>query len=210
MEYKKEVLQEAKMDCWTAALLTIVAGVGTLLLLRRVVSSHPEAKEKIQRARNRRTESLRRAEEAVIRYKQSHQTIDLAPILELPLSQLTKQLHEGSLDPKDVFYSYMEKTLAVHKKLNCCTEILLESLDQLETVGSNKEGLLYGVPVSIKDNCGYKVFVLMECGDWRRGSAGGGAVCRPAVAGGALSALHEGGGTTGQTEQKRGGCLKVC
>uniref|UniRef100_A0A3P8S2Z3 Fatty acid amide hydrolase n=1 Tax=Amphiprion percula TaxID=161767 RepID=A0A3P8S2Z3_AMPPE len=80
----------------------------------------------------------------------------MAPILELPLSQLTKQLHEGSLDPKDVFYSYMEKTLAVHKKLNCCTEILLESLDQLETVGSNKEGLLYGVPVSIKDNCGYK------------------------------------------------------
>uniref|UniRef100_A0A3Q1C677 Fatty-acid amide hydrolase 1 n=1 Tax=Amphiprion ocellaris TaxID=80972 RepID=A0A3Q1C677_AMPOC len=156
MEYKKEVLQEAKMDCWMAALLTIVAGVGTLLLLRRVVSSHPEAKEKIQRARNRRTESLRRAEESVIRYKQSHQTIDLAPILELPLSQLTKQLHEGSLDPKDVFYSYMEKTLAVHKKLNCCTEILLESLDQLETVGSNKEGLLYGVPVSIKDNCGYK------------------------------------------------------
>uniref|UniRef100_A0AAQ5X816 Fatty-acid amide hydrolase 1 n=1 Tax=Amphiprion ocellaris TaxID=80972 RepID=A0AAQ5X816_AMPOC len=156
MEYNKEVLQEAKMDCWMAALLTIVAGVGTLLLLRRVVSSHPEAKEKIQRARNRRTESLRRAEESVIRYKQSHQTIDLAPILELPLSQLTKQLHEGSLDPKDVFYSYMEKTLAVHKKLNCCTEILLESLDQLETVGSNKEGLLYGVPVSIKDNCGYK------------------------------------------------------
>ncbi|XP_051802953.1 fatty-acid amide hydrolase 1 isoform X2 [Acanthochromis polyacanthus] len=50
----------------------------------------------------------------------------------------------------------MEKTLAVHKKLNCCAEILLESFDQLETVGSNKEGLLYGVPVSIKDNCGYK------------------------------------------------------
>uniref|UniRef100_A0A3P8S2U5 Fatty-acid amide hydrolase 1 n=1 Tax=Amphiprion percula TaxID=161767 RepID=A0A3P8S2U5_AMPPE len=124
MEYKKEVLQEAKMDCWTAALLTIVAGVGTLLLLRRVVSSHPEAKEKIQRARNRRTESLRRAEEAVIRYKQS---------------------------VRDELV-----TLAVHKKLNCCTEILLESLDQLETVGSNKEGLLYGVPVSIKDNCGYK------------------------------------------------------
>ncbi|XP_051802956.1 vitamin D3 hydroxylase-associated protein-like isoform X3 [Acanthochromis polyacanthus] len=144
------------MDYWTATLLTVVAGVGTFLLLRRRVGGGQEAKEKILRARNRRTESLRRAEEAVIRYKQSHQTTNLAPILELSLSQLTKQLHEGSLDPKDVFHSYVEKTLAVHKKLNCCTEILLESFDQLETVGSNKEGLLYGVPVSIKDNCGYK------------------------------------------------------
>uniref|UniRef100_A0A3Q3CYM8 Fatty acid amide hydrolase n=1 Tax=Haplochromis burtoni TaxID=8153 RepID=A0A3Q3CYM8_HAPBU len=44
----------------------------------------------------------------------------------------------------------------VNKKLNCCTEILLESLDQLTTVGSNKDGLLYGVPVSIKENIAFK------------------------------------------------------
>lgn len=50
-----------------------------------------------------------------------------------------------------------QQTLDVNKKLNCCTGILLESLDQLETV-SNKEGLLYGVPVSIKENIAYKVF----------------------------------------------------
>uniref|UniRef100_A0AAX7VC53 Fatty-acid amide hydrolase 1 n=1 Tax=Astatotilapia calliptera TaxID=8154 RepID=A0AAX7VC53_ASTCA len=69
---------------------------------------------------------------------------------------LTQQLKEGSLTPEDVLYSYMEKTLAVNKKLNCCTEILLESLDQLTTVGSNKDGLLYGVPVSIKENITFK------------------------------------------------------
>ncbi len=34
----------------------------------------------------------------------------------------------------------------------------MESFDQLKTVASNKEGLLYGVPVSIKENIGYKVF----------------------------------------------------
>lgn len=45
----------------------------------------------------------------------------------------------------------------MNKKLNCCTGVLLESFDQLKTVASNKEGLLYGVPVSIKDNIGYKV-----------------------------------------------------
>ncbi|XP_071343741.1 fatty-acid amide hydrolase 1 isoform X2 [Trachinotus anak] len=50
----------------------------------------------------------------------------------------------------------MEKTLDVHKKLNCCTGILLESFDQLKTIGSNKDGLLYGVPVSIKENIAYK------------------------------------------------------
>uniref|UniRef100_A0A3Q2XEB7 Fatty acid amide hydrolase n=1 Tax=Haplochromis burtoni TaxID=8153 RepID=A0A3Q2XEB7_HAPBU len=49
-----------------------------------------------------------------------------------------------------------QQTLAVNKKLNCCTEILLESLDQLTTVGSNKDGLLYGVPVSIKENIAFK------------------------------------------------------
>uniref|UniRef100_A0A3Q1FXY1 Fatty-acid amide hydrolase 1 n=1 Tax=Acanthochromis polyacanthus TaxID=80966 RepID=A0A3Q1FXY1_9TELE len=156
MEDVKRFLREAKLDSWTAALPTVVAGVGALLVLMRTVSNHREAKEKIRRARNRRTESLRRAEEAVLRYKQSHPTADLTPILKLSLSELTKELHEGSLNPEEALNAFMEKTLAVHKKLNCCAEILLESFDQLETVGSNKEGLLYGVPVSIKDNCGYK------------------------------------------------------
>uniref|UniRef100_A0AAX7VD31 Fatty-acid amide hydrolase 1 n=1 Tax=Astatotilapia calliptera TaxID=8154 RepID=A0AAX7VD31_ASTCA len=49
-----------------------------------------------------------------------------------------------------------QQTLAVNQKLNCCTEILLESLDQLTTVGSNKDGLLYGVPVSVKENITFK------------------------------------------------------
>uniref|UniRef100_A0A3Q1GB52 Uncharacterized protein n=1 Tax=Acanthochromis polyacanthus TaxID=80966 RepID=A0A3Q1GB52_9TELE len=175
MEYMKEVLREAKMDCWTAALLTVVAGVGTLLLLRRVFNGR-EAKEKIQRARNRRTESLRRAEEAVIRYKQSHQTTNLAPILELSLSQLTKQLHEGSLDPKDVFHSYMEKVHYLICQMHLHNALQSPQLSCWSRGAQTLRGHLSG------------------CGDWGRGSAGGGAVCGPAVAGGALPALHEGGG----------------
>uniref|UniRef100_A0A8C4GHB4 Fatty-acid amide hydrolase 1 n=1 Tax=Dicentrarchus labrax TaxID=13489 RepID=A0A8C4GHB4_DICLA len=81
---------------------------------------------------------------------------DSAHIVTLSLSELTKQLKEGLLSPEDVFYSYMEKTLDVNKKLNCCTGILLESFDQLKTASSIKEGLLYGVPVSIKENIAYK------------------------------------------------------
>ncbi|XP_039983659.1 fatty-acid amide hydrolase 1 [Xiphias gladius] len=153
MEKVKELLRGGELDRRTAALLTGAAcGAGALavLLVRKVTSR--QTKEKIQRARNRRTESLQRAEQAVLRYKESHPTTDSAVILTLSLSELTEQLQKGSLSPEDVFYSYMEKTLDLNKKLNCCTGILLESFDQLKTIGSNKEGLLYGVPVSIKEN----------------------------------------------------------
>lgn len=145
------------MENWAAALLTCAACcIGALAGLVKKTNSQRETKEKIERARNRREESLQRAEEAVLRYKQSHLMTDSAFIVDLSLSELAKKLKEGSLSPEDVLYSYMEKTLAVNKKLNCCTEILLESLDQLKTVGSNKEGLLYGVPVSIKENVAFK------------------------------------------------------
>uniref|UniRef100_A0A1A8SJI2 Fatty acid amide hydrolase n=1 Tax=Nothobranchius rachovii TaxID=451742 RepID=A0A1A8SJI2_9TELE len=153
----EEFLQTVSVDKRTANLLTTAAcGLGALLVLVRSVSSRRAAKEKIERARTRRTESLHRAEQAVLRYRQSHPSTDSALILSLSLSELTKRLQEDSLSPEEVFYSYMEKTLNVHKKLNCCTEILLESLDELKTIGSKKKGLLYGIPISIKDNIAYK------------------------------------------------------
>uniref|UniRef100_A0A8C4DZ09 Fatty-acid amide hydrolase 1 n=1 Tax=Dicentrarchus labrax TaxID=13489 RepID=A0A8C4DZ09_DICLA len=157
MDNVKHFLQGVELDNRTAALVTGAAcGVGALVVLVRKVSSHQEAKDKIRRARTRRTESLQRAEQAVLQYKESHPMTDSAHIVTLSLSELTKQLKEGLLSPEDVFYSYMEKTLDVNKKLNCCTGILLESFDQLKTASSIKEGLLYGVPVSIKENIAYK------------------------------------------------------
>ncbi|XP_054908534.1 fatty-acid amide hydrolase 1 [Poeciliopsis prolifica] len=157
MESLKDLMMGVKVESQTAVLLTSAAcGVGALLMVAQTVRGHRAAKDKIQRARSRRTESLQRAEQEVLRYKQLHPSCDSAAILSLSLSELTKQLREGSLCPEDVFHSYMQKTLAVHKELNCCTEILLESFDQLRTVGSNKDGLLYGVPISIKDNVSYK------------------------------------------------------
>uniref|UniRef100_A0A667XJB3 Fatty-acid amide hydrolase 1 n=1 Tax=Myripristis murdjan TaxID=586833 RepID=A0A667XJB3_9TELE len=57
---------------------------------------------------------------------------------------------------EEAVLKYREATLDVNKRLNCCTGILLESFDQLKTVGSSKEGLLYGVPISIKENIDYK------------------------------------------------------
>ncbi|XP_047442105.1 fatty-acid amide hydrolase 1 [Mugil cephalus] len=157
MQNINQFLQGVQLDKRTAALLTGAAcGAGALVVVLRRVSDHRQTMGKLQRARGRRTESLQRAEEAVLRYKQSHPTVNSELILTLPLPELTKQLQEGLLSPEDVFYSYLEKALTVHRNLNCCTEILLESFEHLKTLGSNQEGLLYGVPVSIKENINYK------------------------------------------------------
>uniref|UniRef100_A0A8C2WJE2 Fatty-acid amide hydrolase 1 n=1 Tax=Cyclopterus lumpus TaxID=8103 RepID=A0A8C2WJE2_CYCLU len=157
MDNVNQFLQGARLDGRTAALLTGAAcGAGALLALVHQVYRHQVAKEKMQRARNRRADGLQRAEEAVLQYKKSRPGTDPALILAMSLSELTNSLQEGLLSPEDVFYSYMEKTLDVNKDLNCCTGILLESFDQLTSVASNKEGLLYGVPVSIKENYSYK------------------------------------------------------
>ncbi|XP_061593608.1 vitamin D3 hydroxylase-associated protein-like [Cololabis saira] len=156
MQVPDRLLHAVNLERRTAALLTTAAcGVGALLLLLRT-SGRRAATEQIQRARSRRSDNVQQAEQAVLRYKQAHPSTDSDQILSLSLSELAKQLQDGSLSPDDVLYSYMEKALATHKKLNCCTEILLESFDQLKTLGSNKDGLLYGVPVSIKDNISYQ------------------------------------------------------
>uniref|UniRef100_A0A3P9L5E7 Fatty acid amide hydrolase n=1 Tax=Oryzias latipes TaxID=8090 RepID=A0A3P9L5E7_ORYLA len=131
----------------TAVQLTAAAcGAGALVVLLRTVSRRRAARDKIQRARTRRTESLQRAEQEVQRYRQHPSSS--STLISSSLLKLTDHLHKGSLTPEEVFYFYMEKTLAAHKKLNCCTEILPESFDQLKTLASNKDGLLYGVPVS--------------------------------------------------------------
>uniref|UniRef100_A0A8C5FFW1 Amidase domain-containing protein n=1 Tax=Gadus morhua TaxID=8049 RepID=A0A8C5FFW1_GADMO len=74
----------------------------------------------------------------------------------LSARQLTLSLKEGSLVPEDVLFSYMTKALEANKRLNCCTEIMMESLNHSKSMDSYKDGLLYGVPVSIKDNVGCK------------------------------------------------------
>ncbi|KAM9384752.1 fatty-acid amide hydrolase 1 [Pholidichthys leucotaenia] len=157
MMHLMEFLGEVNQEWLRAGLIGATAcGLTACMVLAQQFSTHREVKAKIQRARDRRDESLQRAEQMVLRYMQSDQTINSPSIMSLSLSELTKQLQDGSLDPNDVLHCYLEKTLAVHKKLNCCTEILLESFDQLKTLDSNKKGLLYGVPISMKENLAFK------------------------------------------------------
>uniref|UniRef100_A0A669PCD1 Amidase domain-containing protein n=1 Tax=Phasianus colchicus TaxID=9054 RepID=A0A669PCD1_PHACC len=74
----------------------------------------------------------------------------LSPLL------LSKKIQDGSLPPEHVFYAYVGKALQIARETNCITEYMQESETQLQhTKPGEKKGLLYGVPVSIKDsiNC---------------------------------------------------------
>ncbi|KAK2888797.1 hypothetical protein Q8A67_014172 [Cirrhinus molitorella] len=77
-------------------------------------------------------------------------------IVSLSLPELTGKLKDGSLQPDTVLYAFMEKALELNKNLNCSTEIIMESVAQLKDISAQKKGLLYGVPISIKDNIGYE------------------------------------------------------
>lgn len=159
METLKQLLHTGGAALLGARAEVILSGAacvaGTLLLVRRV-SSRGKAKGLILQAQKRREESFQVAERALRKYKQSHPMTKASYILSLSLSELTKELQEDTLSPEEVFYVYLEKTLDVHQKLNCCTEIILESFEQLKTIGSCKKGILYGVPVSLKENISLK------------------------------------------------------
>ncbi|KAF2978003.1 hypothetical protein EK904_011517 [Melospiza melodia maxima] len=83
-------------------------------------------------------------------------SVKVASILSLPLPELSRKLRDGSLPLDHVFYAYVGKALQIAIETNCVTEFLQESETQLRRAKlMDKQGLLYGVPVSIKDsiNC---------------------------------------------------------
>lgn len=55
------------------------------------------------------------------------------------------------------------QALEVNSKLNCATALLTESLKQLEDIETHKDGLLYGIPISIKENFDYEVLEVFVC-----------------------------------------------
>ncbi|NXK06371.1 FAAH1 hydrolase, partial [Herpetotheres cachinnans] len=111
---------------------------------------------KVKEARQRQERSLVQMEMAVRRFREQHPSVSMVSILSLPLPELSKKLRDGSLPPEHVFYAYVGKALQIATETNCITEYLQESETQLRKAKlTGKLGLLYGVPVSIKDsiNC---------------------------------------------------------
>ncbi|NWX39612.1 FAAH1 hydrolase, partial [Steatornis caripensis] len=108
---------------------------------------------KVKEARQRQERSLVQMETSVRRFREQHPSVNMTSILSLPLPELSKKLRDGSLPPEHVFYTYVGKALQIATETNCITEYLQESETQLRNAKlTGKLGLLYGVPVSIKDS----------------------------------------------------------
>ncbi|XP_059503972.1 vitamin D3 hydroxylase-associated protein-like [Stegostoma tigrinum] len=110
----------------------------------------------IEKAHTTRKIALNVMERAVLEFNASGRSGDIESILSLSLLNLQERLQEGSLSPDCVVLAYMEKALEVTELLNCITDFLPECQTQLKNLDGKKKGLLYGIPVSIKDNVSYK------------------------------------------------------
>ncbi|XP_075688150.1 vitamin D3 hydroxylase-associated protein-like [Rhinoderma darwinii] len=136
-------------------LLLFLGIVGSFLVVRWM--SDKRRKMKIERAQTQRDGALELMEKTALRYKSQHGDVDSGRILSLPLVELVEQLKKGSLSPETVLHVYMEKALEVTKEVNCLIDFVAECEAQVQEVKKQQEkGLLYGVPISLKENAGYK------------------------------------------------------
>ncbi|NXP26511.1 FAAH1 hydrolase, partial [Scytalopus superciliaris] len=120
--------------------------------------------KKMEEARKTRDESLKKMAKAVQQFREQVPSVQTDAILSLPLLELAERLREGSLSPRTVLYTYLEKALEVNQQTNCLRHFIPECEEQLQEIQQQKEkGLLYGIPVSIKDHISHKGH-LSTCG----------------------------------------------
>ncbi|KAH1167025.1 vitamin D3 hydroxylase-associated protein-like [Mauremys mutica] len=161
LDMLRQLLPEVEVD---PRLLSALLGSSAAAILVLKWMRQRWMQKKIEEARRRRDLGLGQMEKAVQQFKQQNPGIQTSHILSLSLVQLTEKLKEGSLSPESVLYAYMDKALEVTREVNCLRHFIPECEEQLRAVRRRKEkGLLYGVPVSIKDHIGYKGH-LSTCG----------------------------------------------
>ncbi|NWV00216.1 FAAH1 hydrolase, partial [Upupa epops] len=123
-----------------------------------------QIQKKIEDAQRTRDESVKKMAKAVQQFREQVPSVQTDVILSLPLLELTEKLQEGSLSPRTVLYTYLEKALQVTQQTNCLRHFIPESEEQLQEIEQRREkGLLYGIPISIKDHIGHKGH-LSTCG----------------------------------------------
>ncbi|NXG28537.1 VDHAP protein, partial [Dromaius novaehollandiae] len=123
-----------------------------------------QIQEKMEEARRTRDQGVKKMEKAVQQFREQISHVQTRAILSLPLVELAGRLREGSLSPETVLYTYVEKALEVTQLTNCVRHFIPECEEQLQEVQQRKEkGLLYGIPISIKDHIGHKGH-LSTCG----------------------------------------------
>uniref|UniRef100_A0A8C8RBN1 Fatty-acid amide hydrolase 1 n=1 Tax=Pelusios castaneus TaxID=367368 RepID=A0A8C8RBN1_9SAUR len=160
-EKMRQLLPEVELDPSVISVLLCSSTVAFLVLKWMVKKL---VQQRMQEARKYRAHALGQMEEAVKQFKQQNPDVQASHILSLPLCELAKKLQEGSLSPESVLYTYMDKALEVNQDVNCVTDFIQECVHLLQEGRKQKEkGLLYGVPVSIKDPIGYEGHVS-TCG----------------------------------------------
>ncbi|NXS91099.1 FAAH1 hydrolase, partial [Jacana jacana] len=123
-----------------------------------------QIQKKMEEAQRTRDEGLKKMAKIVQQFREQVPSVQTDAILSLPLLELTGRLREGSLSPKTVLYTYLEKALEVTQQTNCLRHFIPECEEQLQEIQRQEDkGLLYGIPVSIKDHIGHKGH-LLTCG----------------------------------------------
>ncbi|XP_051788760.1 fatty-acid amide hydrolase 1 [Erpetoichthys calabaricus] len=140
---------------WMASLVAAGCAAGAVVWLKRYLNSR-KVDKKVAEAKSSRDETLRQTQHAVSCFTQQHSEIDRQSILSLPITELSGKLKNGHLSAEAVLYSYLEKALELQNEVNCVTSFLPECQDQLQDLEKYKDGILFGIPVSIKENVNFK------------------------------------------------------
>ncbi|KFZ67361.1 Vitamin D3 hydroxylase-associated protein, partial [Podiceps cristatus] len=126
-----------------------------------------QIQKKMEEARRTRDEGVKKMEGAGNPSFWGVPSVQTDAILSLTLLELTGRLQEGSLSPKTVLCTYLEKASAfpqLTQQTNCLRHFIPECEEQLQEIRWQREkGLLYGIPVSIKDHISHKGH-LSTCG----------------------------------------------
>uniref|UniRef100_A0A4X2LPB7 Fatty-acid amide hydrolase 1 n=1 Tax=Vombatus ursinus TaxID=29139 RepID=A0A4X2LPB7_VOMUR len=91
-------------------------------------------------------------------FRSQNPGLDEETVLALPLAQLVQKLKNQELSPEAALCSYLGKAWEVTKEINCVTSYLGDCKAQLAEGAQQPEvgGLLYGVPISLKECFQYK------------------------------------------------------
>ncbi|KAJ7398124.1 Vitamin D3 hydroxylase-associated protein [Pitangus sulphuratus] len=151
---------EAMLPCCLEQGQHLFSSAAAVVLLKWL--GRRQVLQKINEARRSRDLALERMEKAACRFKKENPGTQTTHILLLTMVELAEKLKEGSLSPESILYSYMDKALEVNREVNCVTDFIHGCEDQLQKLKKQKEkGLLYGIPISIKDHINCKMLCAL-------------------------------------------------
>ncbi|XP_078264061.1 vitamin D3 hydroxylase-associated protein-like [Rhinoraja longicauda] len=161
---KIKIYKTVKIEVFSIIVISIALSVK---LMRWLEKRHYH--QVILKVRSRREESLNDMKQVmdVIKTMGTFQT-KIDHELLLSLRDLCKSIKNGDVSASYILHAYMDKALEATRKFNCITEFLPECQSVLLELHPENKGLLYGIPISIKENinckghastCGLKKFI---------------------------------------------------